>query len=159
MKKFLLAILLSFLYFHLFSNDLTTDSAESMKQLKLYRNVRTSGIILTSIGGTILVCGLIYEGFFIFNPAKTPGSIPLYSASESGGSYYYSMSAYINPAILCINLTGIGLTVAGIAQIIWAYYKEKRLKEKKMVFLKNINPKFAYDFYHKKIYLGLDVLF
>jgi hypothetical protein len=155
MNKIIFIFLFLTICLHFFGDDLSSDSTDDpAKQLKLIQNVRISGIVLTCIGGTSLLAGLILGGFFIFNEAGTPGSVLVYKS----GSGYYTTYIYFNPLILCLNLTGSILAVVGISQLAWSGYKEKRLKRSQMTFLKDYAPEIGYDLKSNKIYLGARII-
>jgi hypothetical protein len=159
MKKMLIFLITILILFNLPSTfsieDDNTDDKNSksnqdddslQKSLVKYRNMKIAGIVLTSIGGTSLVSGLImgitYQTLYKDHPLDFPGTIEVYNYETS----YVRAYLYLNPIILTLNLGGLVMLGIGIPVMIVGAVKEKKIKNKLNSFINNFNPVLGYNF-------------
>ena len=159
MKRFfILTILICLLSNFLFSNSNNKlnskfmDSKNTNRELKKYRGMKIAGIILTATGGTCLLSGIGLGVYHQLDPVNSPCSVHL----GSTGFGFYRVDFYLNPLVLCLNLTGIALLAIGIPLIAVGAYKEKKTKRGLALF-KNVFPEVAINFGNKEVLLGVRI--
>ena len=125
------------------------------KELKNAIALKTTGIVFIPTGASCFLAGIVWGVIHQLNPENTFGSIYLGTV----GSYYYGIKLYLNPAVLCLNLTGIALLAIGIPFTAVGSYRAKKIKRKLgEITLKNFQPIIDYNITNKKLTVGLRII-